>query len=123
MARDKLKKKISTYQEGVAIRKQEVEQAKIAMAKDEAELSKLQSEEKILKKLVDQLKGILGMSYSYKVILISSSYKTIYFLLWEFNNFGKFLKRKGFSLLNNGCKNFFFLPSLLSMHFLGMLIR
>ncbi|KAB2607562.1 glucosidase 2 subunit beta-like [Pyrus ussuriensis x Pyrus communis] len=56
VARDKLKKKISTYQEGVAIRKQEVEQAKIAMAKDEAELSKLQSEEKILKKLVDQLK-------------------------------------------------------------------
>ncbi|XP_068338549.1 glucosidase 2 subunit beta-like isoform X2 [Pyrus communis] len=56
VARDKLKKKISTYQEGVAIRKQEVEQAKIAMAKDEAELSKLQSEEKILKKLVDHLK-------------------------------------------------------------------
>ncbi|KAM1039313.1 hypothetical protein ACFX2C_028742 [Malus domestica] len=56
VARDKLKKKIATYQEGVAIRKQEVEQAKIAMAKDEAELSKLQSEEKVLKKLVDQLK-------------------------------------------------------------------
>ncbi|KAB2619821.1 glucosidase 2 subunit beta-like [Pyrus ussuriensis x Pyrus communis] len=55
-ARDKLKKKIATYQEGVVIRKQEVEQAKIAMAKDEAQLSKLQSEEKVLKKLVDQLK-------------------------------------------------------------------
>lgn len=58
MARDKLKKKIATYQEGVAIRKQEVEQAKLAMAKDEAELSKLQGEEKILKRLVEQLRGI-----------------------------------------------------------------
>ncbi|KAL6275115.1 hypothetical protein ACE6H2_018716 [Prunus campanulata] len=56
VARDKLKKKIATYQEGVTVRKQEVEQAKVAMAKDEAELSKLQNEEKILKKLVEQLK-------------------------------------------------------------------
>ncbi|KAF3444375.1 hypothetical protein FNV43_RR14067 [Rhamnella rubrinervis] len=54
--RDKLKRKIATYQEGVSIRKQEVEQAKLAMAKDEAELSKLQHEEKILKGLVQQLK-------------------------------------------------------------------
>lgn len=59
MARDKLKKKIATYQEGVAIRKQEVEQAKLAMAKDEAELLKLQGEEKILKRLVEQLRGII----------------------------------------------------------------
>ncbi|GMN49631.1 hypothetical protein TIFTF001_018799 [Ficus carica] len=56
-ARDKLKKKIATYQEGVTIRKQEVERAKVAIAKDEAELSKLQSEEKTLKGLVLQLKG------------------------------------------------------------------
>lgn len=63
MARDKLKKKIATYQEGVAVRKQEVEQAKVAMAKDEAELSKLQNEEKILKKLVEQLKGIVLSCY------------------------------------------------------------
>ncbi|XP_004294940.1 PREDICTED: glucosidase 2 subunit beta [Fragaria vesca subsp. vesca] len=56
VARDKLKKKIATYQEGVAIRKQEVEQAKLAMAKDEAELLKLQGEEKILKRLVEQLR-------------------------------------------------------------------
>lgn len=55
-ARDKLKKKIATYQEGVTIRKQEVERAKVAIAKDEAELSKLQSEEKTLKGLVLQLK-------------------------------------------------------------------
>ncbi|XP_062016216.1 glucosidase 2 subunit beta isoform X2 [Rosa rugosa] len=56
VARDKLKKKIATYQEGVAIRKQEVEQAKVAMAKDEAELSKLQSDQKTLKRLVEQLR-------------------------------------------------------------------
>ncbi|KAK9941464.1 hypothetical protein M0R45_018060 [Rubus argutus] len=56
VARDKLKKKIATYQEGVAIRNQEVEQAKVVMAKDEAELAKLQNDEKILKRLVEQLK-------------------------------------------------------------------
>ncbi|XP_048327512.1 glucosidase 2 subunit beta isoform X2 [Ziziphus jujuba] len=56
VSRDKLKRKIATYQEGVAIRKQEVKQAKEAMAKDEVELSKLQKEEKILKGLVQQLK-------------------------------------------------------------------
>ncbi|CAO2825580.1 unnamed protein product [Amaranthus hypochondriacus] len=55
-ARDKLKKKIATYQEGVALRQKEVEQAKVAFAKDEAELSKLKSEEKVLKDLVQQLK-------------------------------------------------------------------
>ncbi|KAF9609786.1 hypothetical protein IFM89_018234, partial [Coptis chinensis] len=55
-ARDKLKKKIATYQEGVTIRNRDVEQAKHAIAKDEAELSKLKEEEKILKKLVQQLK-------------------------------------------------------------------
>lgn len=59
MARDKLKKKIATYHEGVSVRKHEVEQARVAMAKDEAELSKLQNEEKILKRLVEQLKGIV----------------------------------------------------------------
>lgn len=53
-----MKKKIATYQEGVTIRKQEVERAKVAIAKDEAELSKLQSEEKTLKGLVLQLKGL-----------------------------------------------------------------
>ncbi|KAL5563790.1 hypothetical protein UlMin_033537 [Ulmus minor] len=56
VARDKLKRKIATYQEGVAIRKQDIERAKEAMAKDEAELSKLQNEEKTLKGLVQQLK-------------------------------------------------------------------
>ncbi|XP_034220653.1 glucosidase 2 subunit beta isoform X2 [Prunus dulcis] len=56
VARDKLKKKIATYHEGVSVRKHEVEQARVAMAKDEAELSKLQNEEKILKRLVEQLK-------------------------------------------------------------------
>ncbi|KAJ8427543.1 hypothetical protein Cgig2_019962 [Carnegiea gigantea] len=55
-ARDKLKKKIATYQEGVALRRREVEQAKQAFAKDEAELSKLKDEEKLLKGLVQQLK-------------------------------------------------------------------
>ncbi|KAK9273448.1 hypothetical protein L1049_018258 [Liquidambar formosana] len=56
VARDKLKKKISTYQEGVTLRTLEVEQAKLAIAKDETELSKLKNEEKILKGLVQQLK-------------------------------------------------------------------
>ncbi|CAI9108200.1 OLC1v1007751C1 [Oldenlandia corymbosa var. corymbosa] len=55
VARDKLKKKIATYKEGVTIRKREVEQAKVAIAKDEAELSKLKNEEKILKGLVERL--------------------------------------------------------------------
>ncbi|XP_058107685.1 glucosidase 2 subunit beta-like isoform X2 [Magnolia sinica] len=56
VARDRLKKKITTYQEGVIIRRKEVEQAKQALAKDEAELSKLKNEEKILKGLVQTLK-------------------------------------------------------------------
>lgn len=56
VARDKLKKKIATYQEGVTLRKQDVEQAKLSLAKDEAELLKLKDEEKILKVLVEQLK-------------------------------------------------------------------
>lgn len=56
VARDRLKKKIATFQEGVTLRKQEIEQAKLAIAKDEAELSKLKNEEKVLKGLVEQLK-------------------------------------------------------------------
>ncbi|XP_059628704.1 glucosidase 2 subunit beta [Cornus florida] len=56
VARDKLKKKIATFQEGVTLRKQEVEKAKLAVAKDESELSKLKNEEKVLKGLVQQLK-------------------------------------------------------------------
>ncbi|XP_010032841.2 LOW QUALITY PROTEIN: glucosidase 2 subunit beta [Eucalyptus grandis] len=55
-ARDELKKKIAVYQEGVAIRKQEVEQAKVALAKDKEEFSKLKSEEKVLKVQFEQLK-------------------------------------------------------------------
>lgn len=59
MARDKLKKKIATYKEGVALRNKEVDQAKAAIAEDEAELSKLKNEENVLKGLVQQLKGIV----------------------------------------------------------------
>ncbi|XP_076882917.1 glucosidase 2 subunit beta-like [Bidens hawaiensis] len=55
-ARDKLMEKIALFREGVAIRKHEVEQAKVSAAKDEAELSKLKNEEKILKGIVQQLK-------------------------------------------------------------------
>ncbi|MFS7980210.1 putative glucosidase II beta subunit [Helianthus anomalus] len=55
-ARDKLMEKIALYRDGVAIRKHEVEQAKVSAAKDEAELSNLQNEEKILKGIVQQLK-------------------------------------------------------------------
>lgn len=58
LAIDKLKKKIAAYQEGAIIRKKEVENAKQAITKDEAELSKLKNEEKILKGLVQQLKGM-----------------------------------------------------------------
>ncbi|KAK9079007.1 hypothetical protein SSX86_000676 [Deinandra increscens subsp. villosa] len=56
VARDKLMEKIALFQEGVTIRKQEIEQAKISAAKDEAELSKLKIEEKILRGIVQQLK-------------------------------------------------------------------
>jgi hypothetical protein len=58
-AREKLKKKVATYKSGVVIRNQEVEKAKVALAKDEAELAKLKGEEKILQGLVDKLKGEL----------------------------------------------------------------
>lgn len=56
MARDELKKKIATYQEGVTKREHIVEKAKRAVAKDEAELSNLQSEEKMLEMLLKKLK-------------------------------------------------------------------
>ncbi|KAE9613666.1 putative mannose-6-phosphate receptor binding domain, glucosidase 2 subunit beta [Lupinus albus] len=56
VAREKLKKKIETYQEGVKLRKQEIEQAKLALEKDQSELSKLKKEESTLKGLVKQLK-------------------------------------------------------------------
>lgn len=56
VARDKLRNKIATYKEGVTLRKQEVEQAKLALVKDEEELTKLKNEEKVLKGLVQQLK-------------------------------------------------------------------
>ncbi|XP_027345856.1 glucosidase 2 subunit beta isoform X2 [Abrus precatorius] len=56
VARDKLKNKIATYQEGVKLRKQEIELAKLALEKDEAELSKLAREESVLKGIVKQLK-------------------------------------------------------------------
>ncbi|KAK6145052.1 hypothetical protein DH2020_021872 [Rehmannia glutinosa] len=56
VAREKLKKKIATYQEGVTIRRQEIEQAKLGIAKEEGELLKLKDQEKILKELVEKLK-------------------------------------------------------------------
>lgn len=59
-----MKKKITTYEEGLIIRRREIEQAKLAIAKEVAELSKLKDQEKILKGLVEQLKG--------KFILFSS---------------------------------------------------
>ncbi|KAJ8503861.1 hypothetical protein OPV22_004747 [Ensete ventricosum] len=55
-AREKLKKRIATHQDGLAIRKQKVEKAKQAFAEDEAELLKLKNEEKILKRLVEKLR-------------------------------------------------------------------
>ncbi|XP_078162486.1 calmodulin-binding protein isoform X2 [Carex rostrata] len=56
VARDKLKKKIATYQDGLIMRNKEVEKAKLAIAKDEEELSKLTNEEKSLRELVGKLK-------------------------------------------------------------------
>ncbi|OWM69297.1 glucosidase 2 subunit beta-like [Punica granatum] len=56
VARDRLRKKIATYQEGVVIRKHEVEQARVALVKDEEELATLKNEEKTLKELVERLK-------------------------------------------------------------------
>lgn len=41
----------------MTLRKKEVEEAKLAIAKEETELSKLKNEKKILKELVEQLKG------------------------------------------------------------------
>lgn len=57
-----MKKKITTYKSGVVIRKQEVERAKEAFSKDEAELAKLKGEAKILQGLVDKLKGVVLVS-------------------------------------------------------------
>lgn len=57
-----MKKKITTYQEGVTIRRKEIEKAKLAIAKDEKELLKLKNEEKILKPLVDKLKGTFSLN-------------------------------------------------------------
>lgn len=75
VARDRLKKKIATYQEGVTLRKRDIEQAKLAIAKDEAELTKLKNEEKVLSGLVQELKGIILFSLS----IIFSGTKPWYF--------------------------------------------
>ncbi|KAK1429043.1 hypothetical protein QVD17_11242 [Tagetes erecta] len=56
VARVELMEKIEIFQKGVAIRKHEIEQAKVSLAQDEAELSKLKNEEKVLKGIVQQLK-------------------------------------------------------------------
>ncbi|KAD7478141.1 hypothetical protein E3N88_01277 [Mikania micrantha] len=56
VARDRLRKKIATFREGLTIRKPEVEKAKLSAAKDEEELSRLKNEENILKGLVQKLK-------------------------------------------------------------------
>jgi len=78
-ARQKLNKKINTYQEGVTVRKREIEMAKQAFAKDEEDLSKLKSEEKILKDLVDKLKGATSL-----ILVQASSVKLLNFIciLW-----------------------------------------
>ncbi|KAJ0703149.1 putative mannose-6-phosphate receptor binding domain superfamily, glucosidase II beta subunit [Helianthus annuus] len=56
VARDRLRKKIATFREGLTTRKHEVEKAKLSAAKDAEELSRLKNEENILKGLVQQLK-------------------------------------------------------------------
>lgn len=52
-----MKKKIATFQEGITVRRKEIEEAKLAIAKEEAEISKLKNEEKVLKARVEQLRG------------------------------------------------------------------
>lgn len=77
MARDKLKKKIATYKEGVTIRTQQIEKAKLKIAKEEEELSKLKREEKILKGLVQQLKGMVFfhvVSYYWLLCFLSTKF-------------------------------------------------
>lgn len=70
-ARENLKKRISTYQEGVRIRKGDVDKARQAFAKDEADLAKLKAEEESLSALVQKLKGVtLLMAYSDIVIQV-----------------------------------------------------
>ncbi|KAL1565699.1 glucosidase 2 subunit beta [Salvia divinorum] len=56
VAREKLRKKIATYQEGVSLRRQEIMKAKLTISKEEAEVQKLKEEEKILNVLVEKLK-------------------------------------------------------------------
>ncbi|KAH7677549.1 Glucosidase 2 subunit beta protein [Dioscorea alata] len=55
-ARENLKKRIATYQEGVRMRKGDVDRARQAFAKDEADLAKLKAEEESLSALVQKLK-------------------------------------------------------------------
>lgn len=71
-----MKKKVATYKNGVVIRKQEVERAKEAFAKDEVELAKLKGEEKILQGLVDKLKGLVFVSIALE--RLSRSFKEWY---------------------------------------------
>ncbi|KAL6500065.1 hypothetical protein OROGR_027975 [Orobanche gracilis] len=61
VAREKLIKKIATYQEGITIRKKESEQAKLAMSKEEGQLLKLENEEKILEELIEKLKALIAL--------------------------------------------------------------
>jgi cell division protein FtsB len=68
-------KKIATYQDGAIIRNKEIEKAKLSIAKEEEELSKLKNEEKSLKELVAKLKGTIFFSpqlsfQNYSVILL-----------------------------------------------------
>ncbi|KAL4342086.1 hypothetical protein GQ457_08G013590 [Hibiscus cannabinus] len=55
VAIESLKRKMEVYQEGVALRKQEIEQAKRAIARGKAELSALEKEREAVGKLVSQL--------------------------------------------------------------------
>ena len=58
VARQRLEKKITTYQAGISLRKIEVEKAKKSFQEDEAEVLKLKAEAKVLKGIVEQLKGV-----------------------------------------------------------------
>ena len=74
VTRDKLKKKIDIYKEGVTIRKREVERAKQVIVKDKEELLKLKNNEKSLKGLVKKLKG-KSLTSHFLVRLISLQFQ------------------------------------------------
>lgn len=68
-----MKKKITKFQEGVAMRKHELEQARGALIKDKEELDMLKIEEKSLKGLVEHLRGV-SLCTMFAIYLVKFDY-------------------------------------------------